>query len=673
MVLGAYKVLYVHESAGGLAMLEQALKSASPESQVLAAQGDGAWLAVARAQDPDAIILSSADLAVCTCFELKKDPLLKLIPTILLTDSRTSEQDRARALDAGLESFISLPLSPMELVAKLRAMARLKAAGQAQALAQDAEQKLKNIIEFLPDATFVIDQDKRVIAWNRACELMTGVKKQDVLGQGDYAYALPFFKQRCPVLIDLLDPNTGEAEAKYKYVKRMGDVVLVESYIPHFRQGQGAHLWGAATPLFDPQGQRCGAIEVIRDMTDQKLVEQALLESERKYRELVECANSIILRWTHEGRITFLNEFGQRFFGYAAHEILGRHVLGTIVPGTDSEGQDMARLMEGICADPAAFERNVNENMRRDGSRVWVTWTNRIVWDAHGKVDEILSVGTDITELKRAEEEIRELNAGLEARVAERTAELAVARDRAEAADRLKSAFLANMSHELRTPLNSIIGFTGIILQGLAGPLNPEQQKQLGMVRESARHLLALINDVLDISKIEAAQVQVRSEAFDLREALAKVAGIVKPLADKKGLALRVELGPQVGAVNSDRRRVEQVLLNLLNNAIKFTEQGQVALAARVAEGAAGAASSIQMSVADTGMGIKPEDLNKLFQPFQQIDSGLSRLHEGTGLGLAICARLAGLLGGEVRVASEWGKGSTFTFILPLQRPSHAA
>jgi PAS domain S-box-containing protein len=409
---------------------------------------------------------------------------------------------------------------------------------------------------------------------------------------------------------------------------------------------------------------------IVRDITGRKETERSLYESERKYRELVEHAHSIILHWTHDGRITFLNEFGQRFFGYSAEEIIGRHVIGTIVPVTDSTGHDLNQLMDQICANPIAFEQNINENMRRNGERVWIAWTNRIVRDGQGKVTEILSIGANITELKRAEEAIRELNTSLEQRVAERTAELAIARDRAEAADRLKSAFLANMSHELRTPLNSIIGFTGIILQELAGPLNEEQRKQLKMVRDSARHLLALINDVLDISKIEADQLEVNSQLFDFRPAIMKVAGIVKPLADKKGLSLRLELAPEIGAMVSDQRRVEQVLLNLLNNAIKFTERGAVTLTAEIVPATLAAPdSAIRISVADTGIGIKPEDLGKLFQPFRQIDVGLSRQHEGTGLGLAICRRLAGLLGGEIHATSDWGKGSVFTVTLPMKGP----
>jgi PAS domain S-box-containing protein len=583
------------------------------------------------------------------------------------TDLITRTGDLERRIDiASRDEIGELASSYNEMVSAL---------GQSQKSLQETEkavraahQGLVNIIEFLPDATFVIDQDKRVVAWNRACEMMTGVKKDALLGCGDYAYAEPFFGERRPILIDLLDAPSSEVEAKYEYVKRVGDTIFAESYIPRLRGGQGAHLWGVAAPLFDQEGRRSGAIEVVRDVTEQRRMEQALRESEQKYRELVEHANSVILRWTHEGRITFLNEFGQRFFGYSAEEIVGRHIIGAIVPVTDSIGRDLRQLMDQIRADPIAFEQNVNENMRRNGERVWIAWTNRVVHDAQGQVSEILSVGTDITPLKRAEEAIRELNTSLERRVAERTAELAEARDRAQAADHLKSAFLATMSHELRTPLNSIIGFTGIILQGLAGPLNPEQRKQLEMVRDSARHLLALINDVLDISKIEAGQLTVSSELFDLRASVVKVVGIVRPLAEKKGLALQAETAPEIGALRSDPRRVEQILLNLLNNAIKFTERGTVALTVEIAPDALPAAPPVvRIAVADTGIGIKPEDLSKLFQPFRQIDTGLSRQHEGTGLGLAICRRLAELLGGKIYATSEWGKGSVFTVTLPLK------
>jgi signal transduction histidine kinase len=270
--------------------------------------------------------------------------------------------------------------------------------------------------------------------------------------------------------------------------------------------------------------------------------------------------------------------------------------------------------------------------------------------------------------------ELKLINQGMEQRIVERTQtlqetnaklqatleDLAIAKDRAEEADRLKSAFLATMSHELRTPLNSIIGFTGILRQGLPGPLNEEQKKQLGMVKNSADHLLALINDVLEISKIEAGQLKVASTNFDLGAAIQKAVQVVRPMAEKKGLGLTFDIAEDVGTVKSDQRRVEQILLNILSNAIKFTEQGRVRLDCAVREG------SVVTTVTDTGIGIEKDEIPKLFRPFHQVETGITRRYEGTGLGLSICSRLIELLGGTIWAESEPGRGSRFSFTLPL-------
>ncbi len=657
------------------------------------------------------------------------------------------------------------------------------------------DQFLTSVIEHLPDATFVINRDKQIVAWNRACETMTGVKKESLLGKGDYAYAEPFFGERRPILIDLLDDASPEVEAYYKYTKRENGLIYAESFIPRLRNGRGAHLWGEAVPLFDSEGHRCGAIEVVRDITDQKRVEaalreselkhrllfesasdaiflmrqdrfidcnaktltifgctrdqiigappykyspptqpdgrrseekalekirlamtegpqqfewvhcredrtpfdaevslnrldlgeevllqaivrditerkrieNALVDSEREYRELVMLANSIILRWSRDGRIRFLNEFGQRFFGYTNNEIIGRHVLGTIVPASESTGRDLQTLMEEICADPKRFERNTNENIRRNGERVWIDWTNKVVLDAEGRIREIMSIGSDITERVETERELEEYREHLEEQVRERTRELAAARDRAESADRLKSAFLAAMSHELRTPLNSVIGFTGILLQQIPGELNEEQQKQLGMVQRSARHLLSLINDVLDISKIEAGELKVERAPFRVRESAENVIGSVRQLAEKKGLQLISELSPDLDEVIGDQRRYEQVLLNLLSNAIKFTDTGTVTLAVYPTD--EGTAETV---VRDTGIGIRLEAQALVFEAFQQVENGTSRRHEGTGLGLSVSRRLVEMMGGKIWVSSEYGEGSTFGFTVPLRATSGA-
>ncbi len=656
-----------------------------------------------------------------------------------------------------------------------------------------AQQRLTDIIEFLPDATFVIDQDKRVIAWNQACEKMTGVQKEILLNQGEYAYAEPFYGERRPVLIDLLDQPAAAEEATYICAQRKEHRLYAESFSPHLRAGHGAHLWGVASPLYDQDGLRCGAIETIRDITEQKLMEEALRASEREYRELVMLANSIILRWSPEGRITFLNEFGQQFFGYTSLEIIGRHVVGTLVPENESKGRDLRSLIDALCADPPKFERNINENMRRNGELVWIDWTNKVVLDAQGQVKEILSIGSDITERRQAEEQIRQLNDDLqrhaqtlEQRVAERTAELAamndeqrtifesastgivLLRDRtilrcnrkleeisgyahgeligkstriwypdekayhsggeivysqmargetfrreqqmarkdgslfrarlslraidqnnpfkgavgiiedisdeyeaaeklrkaleaAQAADRIKSAFLATMSHELRTPLNSIIGFTGIMLQGLTGPLNPEQHKQMSMVQNSSRHLLSLINDVLDISKIEAGQLVLAPATFELRPSIEKMVKLILPLAEQRRIGVQVDISQEVGTIATDQRRLEQVILNLLSNAVKFTEEGQVRIVCRSEN------DQYLLSFTDTGIGMQPQEIPNLFQPFHQIDTGLARKREGTGLGLSICKKILDMMGGTIEVESSPGQGSTFTVRLPRQ------
>ena len=264
--------------------------------------------------------------------------------------------------------------------------------------------------------------------------------------------------------------------------------------------------------------------------------------------------------------------------------------------------------------------------------------------DVKGTPLRMVGTVTDITERKHMEED------------------LIRAKEAAEDADRIKSAFLATMSHELRTPLNAIIGFTGILLQELAGPLNEEQRKQLTMVQNSSRHLLDLINDVLDISKIEAGQLNLSFASFELRTSIEKMVALVSPMAEKKGIGLSLDVADNVETATTDQRRLEQVILNLLNNAVKFTEKGHVRISCRRED------EHYILSVADTGIGIRPEEIRGLFQPFHQIDTGLSRKHEGTGLGLSICKKLLNLMGGEISVESQWGQGSIFTVLFPREK-----
>jgi signal transduction histidine kinase len=268
-------------------------------------------------------------------------------------------------------------------------------------------------------------------------------------------------------------------------------------------------------------------------------------------------------------------------------------------------------------------------------------------------------------ELQARERQVIELNMKLSHHAAELEAhnrEIALKNLELAEASRMKSAFIANMSHELRTPLNAIIGFTGTLLMKLPGPLTADQDKQLNTIRTSARHLLSLINDILDVAKIEAGKVTLALAPVQCQDLLAETVDSLRQLATQKGLALTIEMPDVPIAIMSDRRALTQIVINLVNNAIKFTEQGsvRVALAQHEEEGAV----VTRFSVTDSGAGIRPEDQPKLFQAFSQLDSTSTRHAEGAGLGLYLCQNLANLLGGSLRFSSEFGVGSTFVLEL---------
>jgi PAS domain S-box-containing protein len=396
------------------------------------------------------------------------------------------------------------------------------------------------------------------------------------------------------------------------------------------------------------------------DMAERQRGEEAVKRSEERYRTTLETILEGCQLLAFDWRYLYLNPAAAIQNRRPNSELLG-HRMPDVWPGI--EQSEVFGLLRKCMEERVHLHTEVEFSFP-DGAAGWFDVRAQPVPEG------IFVLSIDISERKRAEQALRELNEHLERKVAERTRDLEAAREQAEDADRLKSAFLATMSHELRTPLNSILGFTGIVLKGMAGPLNAEQTKQLGMVQVSARHLLDLINDVLDISKIEAGQLEIRRARFDLLASIKNVTASLMPLAEKKALTLRVVVPESMDPMESDRRRVEQILLNLYNNAIKFTDRGDVTLTVDVVERET--RRFVRFRVADTGIGMKPEDLSKLFQPFRQIDSGLQRQHEGTGLGLAICRRLTLLLGGTIQAESSWGEGSVFSVELPLEEKGAA-
>ena len=453
------------------------------------------------------------------------------------------------------------------------------------------------------------------------------------------------------------------------------------------RQEDGAFRWLQARGRVESDGAGHASYfhGAVIDITDRKLSEVALRNSASRIAGIVNAAMDAIITIDAAYRIVLFNPAAEEIFGYASATLIGQPI-DRLIPtrfGASHAGHIGAFSQSGA----TSRRLGVVSGLRANGEEFPIEASVSQIEIAGQKLFTIIL--RDVTERREAQKALHQSQLTLEHRVIERTAQLeaanreldaystAISQDLrvAEAADRVKSAFLATMSHELRTPLNSIIGFTAIVLKGLAGPLTPEQSKQLGMVRGSARHLLDLINDVLDLSKIEAGQLEVHAELFDLRAALERVTASITPLADKKGLALVTMLSAQLGDIVSDRRRVEQIVINLLSNAVKFTERGIVTLTVTIVEAMRASAesasrSAVRIQVTDTGIGIKPANLLTLFRPFRQIDSGLARENEGTGLGLAISQRLATLLGGEISAASEWAQGSTFTLTLPLTEAS---
>ncbi len=416
-------------------------------------------------------------------------------------------------------------------------------------------------------------------------------------------------------------------------------------------------------------GHRSLVFLTLKDVTDRKEAEEALRFSERRLQHAQEIAK--VGSWDMElpsGKVFWSDEL-YNIFGMNKQECAPDYEeFLRRVPPEDRARIETARRR--VLAGESGFDLK-HRFMLPDGSVKYLHATGQLTGNGGGPPTSLTAAVLDITAQQEAENALRDANAHLEIRVRERTQELGVAKERAESADRLKSAFLATMSHELRTPLNSIIGFTGIVIQGMAGPLTTEQSHQLGMVRSSARHLLSLINDVLDISKIEAGQLEIRAAPFDLRASAERLIGSMMPLANKKNLRLRLVSSPGLGLLVSDQRRIEQIMLNLVNNAIKFTDRGEVELSVELIEDCAmgrgtGRQPCIRFRVRDSGIGIQESDLPHLFKPFHQIDTGLTRKHEGTGLGLAICGRLADLLGGEMSVQSRFGAGSLFAFTVPV-------
>jgi PAS domain S-box-containing protein len=407
------------------------------------------------------------------------------------------------------------------------------------------------------------------------------------------------------------------------------------------------------------------ALESIEREKQRKAAEQAL----RRQAQILDQVHDSIVSTDIHGEIKTWNKGAERLFGYEESEVLGRHI-SFIYPNSDLE-YVQRNVIEPLRA-KGTHELEVRLQ-RKSGEQFYAHVSLSLLRDDNGTPAGVIGYSIDVTERKAAENEVLRLNAELEQRITERTSQLAQANsqlaernEELARASRMKSEFLARMSHELRTPLNSIAGFSDLLAEAAEGPLGDTYSDYVRHVQEGAQHLIALVNDILDLSRIEAGRIELRREEFGARNAITDVLSVTRALAEAKRIDVESEI-PRELQVFGDRTRFKQILYNLISNAVKFTPPGGVArVRAETHDG------ELRFTVIDTGIGIPHDEHDAIFHEFHQVGPATSGVKEGTGLGLAITKRLVELHGGRIWVDSTPGKGSRFYFTMPAARTDQA-
>jgi PAS domain S-box-containing protein len=505
----------------------------------------------------------------------------------------------------------------------------------------DAERWLAAIVESSDDAIIGKNLDGIITSWNAGAQRIFGYSADEAIGR--------------PITI-LIPQNLWHEETEILERLRSGE------RIDHFetarirKDGSAIAISLTISPIRDAAGAITGVSKIARDVTEHKKLlareaaSRAEMLAERKFRELIENAPDAILQVDSMGLVVLANRTAELVFGYSRDELIGMSVDALVPEAARSrhpayrKGFETARVSR-----PMGMGLDLHA-VRKDGTEFPVEISlspNR----TEGGVN-ITAVIRDVTERKRAEQQIHSLEQSY-------TAELEARHKEAERLNQLKSEFIASVSHELRTPLHTIIGFAELLGEEGMGSLNEKQRRFVHHIQTDSEHLLGLINDVLDLSRIEAGGLVVRTEALSLQMAIIEAVNAIRPQASGKQVVVREDGIPNTSVV-ADPLRVRQILYNLLSNGVKFTDPGgEVVVTATVEE------NFVQITVADTGLGISAEECGRIFAKFYQVGYTTTGVRQGTGLGLTICKQLVEIQCGRIWVESEPGKGSRFHFTLP--------
>lgn len=495
----------------------------------------------------------------------------------------------------------------------------------------------------------VIDwtRDFKVTAWNSSAELIFGWSASEALGR--YGHFMVPETERLAADSAWRSLLLGRRSVRYasRSLTRDGRLIECEWYL---------------TVIPDAEGDVESVCALVLDVTERITAERLFRESEERFE--VAFRQGPVAQCVLRRADTSLLDVNDRWVTLTRrtrNDVLGRTLRGTAFGVGDA-------LLDGLLAelDSRGEVRNRELTLFDEAGRAGIFLVS-LCAVSFGAESAVLCSLVNVTRLRNVTQELSKLNDGLEKRVTERTAELAQANEKLSELDRLKSEFLAMMSHELRTPLNSILGFSAILLEGIAGPLNPEQSKQLGLLQRSARHLLGLINDVLDSSRLQSGRIEFEYGTVQLDDITREVEETLRPLVERKGLRYETRTLRALPAMVTDRKRLFQVLLNLANNAVKFTDRGEVLVLVDLEP----ANGELVLVVRDEGIGMSQRQLERLFQPFVRFGSN-DPSREGTGLGLYLVKQLVLLLGGRVEVTSALGQGTVATVRLPLVAPGAA-